>query len=127
MLDPFCDRRLLCARTRACLTFRRPFYSRRNMYVSLSRANHRHIFVSDYAHMSKGATFLLCSSCGVALWKKRHCPCQNVQYCDAVCQKRAWKSHKYDCTKRGKDTAVKILMKKLCKEIVDYIDDEFLG
>ena len=83
--------------------------------------------VADKAHNPKRGRFAPCSFCGFALAKRRHCPCKQVQYCDDICQMRAWKSHKHECTKRGVDMASKLLRNELCKDCVDYIIDEFLG
>ncbi|RIA89876.1 hypothetical protein C1645_181490 [Glomus cerebriforme] len=38
-----------------------------------------------------------CDNCGQTS-ATMQCPCKNARYCDKVCQKRDWKSHKISCS-----------------------------
>lgn len=42
---------------------------------------------------------MTCGNCSRKWDKKLHIcgQCRNVSYCDVICQKQAWKSHKQDC------------------------------
>ena len=38
-----------------------------------------------------------CTYCGIGMATKLKCPCRQVRYCDALCQRRDWQLHKRQC------------------------------
>ncbi len=79
------------------------FYSKHTQSVAIvvaASAAHERKAKQIMANFGKMHSFSpVCSFCGSEGQALRRCPCEGVQYCDAVCQKQHWKVHKLQCSK----------------------------
>ena len=69
-----------------------------------------------------------CSYCGFAIARshRQKCPCRAVHYCNWLCQRRDWSTHKNVCSYDGWESAIRRALKLVPKTLEDYIFDVFL-
>ena len=69
-----------------------------------------------------------CSYCGFAIPRshRQKCPCRAVNYCNRLCQRRDWSTHKNVCSYDGWESAIRRALKLVPKTLEDYIFNVFL-